>query len=99
MHLLGRWIKVDVNAGTPEARTVLDIPEWDFDNQGSHPVKPVHLDVGDTVTVTCHHEQDLRDLLPAFDGQEEKYVVWAEGTTDEMCLGMLQVAFDEDVAS
>jgi hypothetical protein len=99
MHLLGRWIKVEANAGTPDARTVLDIPEWDFDNQGSHPVKPVHLDVGDTVTVTCHHEQDLRDLLPAFDGQEEKYVVWAEGTTDEMCLGMLQVVFDDQIAS
>jgi hypothetical protein len=96
MHLLGRWIKIEVNVGTPEARTVLDIPEWDFDNQGAHPVQPVHLVPGDTVTVTCHHEQDLRDLLPAFDGQEEKYVVWAEGTTDEMCLGMLQVAFDGD---
>jgi len=96
MHLLGRWIKMEVNRGTPEARTVLDIPNWDFDNQGAHPVRPVHLDPGDTVTVTCHHEQELRDLLPAFDGQEEKYVVWAEGTTDEMCLGMLQVVFDGD---
>ena len=99
MHLLGRWIKIEVNAGTPDARTVLDIPEWDFDNQGSRPVKPVHLDVGDTVTVTCHHEQDLRDQLPAFANEEEKYVVWAEGTTDEMCLGMLQVAFDDDAVS
>jgi hypothetical protein len=99
MHLLGRWIKVEVNAGTADAHTVLDIPTWDFDNQGAHPVKAVHVDVGDSLTVTCHHEQDLRDLLPAFDGQEEKYVVWAEGTTDEMCLGMLQVVFDEDVAS
>ena len=99
MHLLGRWIKIEVNAGTPDARTVLDIPQWDFDNQGSRPVQPVHLDPGDTVTVTCHHEQDLRDVLPAFEGQEEKYVVWAEGTTDEMCLGMLQVAFDDDPVS
>jgi hypothetical protein len=96
MHLLGRWIKLEVNKGTPDARTVLDIRRWDFDNQGAHPVKALHLDAGDTVTVTCHHEQDLRDLLPAFDGQEEKYVVWAEGTTDEMCLGILQVVFDDD---
>ena len=39
--------------------------------------------------------QWLRDVLPAFEGQEEKYVIWGEGTTDEMCLGILQVAFDD----
>ena len=35
MHLLGRSIKIEVDPGTPQARTVLDIPVWDFDNQGS----------------------------------------------------------------
>ena len=49
---------------------------------------------GDTVKVTCQHVQWLRDRLPAFQGQPERYVVWGEGTTDEMCLGILQVAFD-----
>jgi hypothetical protein len=97
MHLLGRWIKLQTNIDTPDERTVLDIPEWDFDNQGAKPVRAVHLEAGDTVTVTCHHEQDLRDLLPAFEGQQEKYVVWAEGTTDEMCLGILQVVYDDEV--
>jgi hypothetical protein len=73
---------------------VLDIKVWDFDNQGARPIRPVHLDAGDTVKVTCRHVQWLRDKLPAFEGQEEKYVVWGEGTTDEMCLGLLSVAFD-----
>ena len=41
--------------------------------------------------VTCRHDQSLRDLLPAFKGSPEKYVVWGEGTTDEMCLGLLLV--------
>jgi hypothetical protein len=99
MHLLGKWIKIDVNPATPESRTILDIPLWDFDDQGAEPIDPVHLDAGDTVRVTCHHEQDLRDKLPAFDGQEEKYVVWAEGTTDEMCLGILQVVFDDEATT
>jgi hypothetical protein len=91
MHLLGRSIKIEVDPGTPRARTVLDIPVWDFDNQGARPVKPVHLRRGDTVRVTCRHDQALRDLLPAFRGQQERYVVWGEGTTDEMCLGLLLV--------
>ncbi len=91
MHLLGRSIKVEVNPGRPDAQTILDIPIWDFDNQGSHPVKPVKVDFGDVVRVTCKHVQWLRDKLPAFEGIPDKYVVWGEGTTDEMCLGILTV--------
>ena len=91
MHLLGRKIKIEVNPGTPEARTILDIPVWDFDNQGSRPTKPIHLTRGDTVKVTCTHTQELRDRLPAFEGQPDRYVLWGEGTTDEMCLGILLV--------
>ncbi|GAB6986391.1 hypothetical protein [Nocardioides pyridinolyticus] len=97
MHLLGRQIRIDVNPGTPEERRVLDIPVWDFDDQGSKPLKePLHLDPGDTVRVTCKHVQWLRDVLPAFEGQPDRYVLWAEGSTDEMCLGTLTVAFDDE---
>lgn len=98
MHLLGRKIKIETNAGTPDARTILDIPIWDFDDQGSKPLdQPLHLDQYDTITVTCTHQQWLRDRLPAFESQrEDRYVVWAEGSTDEMCLGTLTVAFDEE---
>ena len=95
MHLLGRSIKIEVNPDTPDAQTILDIPIWDFDNQGTKPIDPVHLDPFDTVRVTCKHVQWLRDVLPAFQGIPDKYVIWGEGTTDEMCLGMLQVAYDE----
>lgn len=92
MHLLGRSIRVTVNRGQPDERRVLDIPVWDFDDQGSRPVSPaVHVDRGDTLTVECTHDQGLRDVLPAFEGQPERYVVWGEGTTDEMCLGITMV--------
>ncbi len=83
--------RIDVNPGTPRERRVLDIPIWDFDDQGAVSVDPLQLRRGDTVRVTCTHDQSLRDQLPAFEGQEERYVVWGEGTTDEMCLGMLLV--------
>ncbi|MFN8194010.1 MAG: hypothetical protein U0R80_06950 [Nocardioidaceae bacterium] len=91
MHLLGRSITIVVNPGTPEERTVLDIPVWNFDDQGARPIAPVHLDPFDKVQVTCRHVQWLRDELPAFEGQPDRYVVWGEGTTDEMCLGILEV--------
>lgn len=91
MHLLGREIRIEVNPGTDRARTVLDIPVWDFDDQGARPIEPVRLEAFDTVRVTCRHVQWLRDHLPSFEGQPDRYVLWGEGTTDEMCLGILQV--------
>jgi hypothetical protein len=92
MHLLGRSITVEVDPDTPRARTILDIPVWDFDNQGSRPTPPIHLKRGDTIKVTCTHSQDLRDQLPAFATQrEDRYIVWGECTTDEMCLAILLV--------
>ena len=51
----------------------------------------MRLEAFEQVKVTCTHVQWLRDKLPAFEGQPDRYVVWGEGTTDEMCLGMLQV--------
>jgi len=90
MHLLGRAITIDVNKGTPQAKRVLDIPTWNFDDQGSIPLDtPLDVGPGDTVTVTCTHDQSLRDLLPAFAGTKDRYVAWGEGTTDEMCLGIV----------
>lgn len=92
MHLLGRSVRVVVNQGRAGERTILDIPVWDFDDQGSRPVSPaVRVAPGDTLTVECTHDQALRDVLPAFAGQPERYVVWGEGTTDEMCLGIVMV--------
>lgn len=94
MHLLGREISVVANEGTDRERTLLDIDLWDFDDQGSRRIEPATLLPGETLTVTCRHEQWLRDKLPAFDGQEEdRYVLWGEGSTDEMCLGTLQVTY------
>jgi hypothetical protein len=96
MHLLGRKIKVETNPGTDRAKTILDIPIWDFDNQSTKPIDPVELQPFDTVKVTCQHQQWLRDRLPSFQGQDERYVIWAEGSTDEMCLGILQVAYEDE---
>ena len=91
LHLLGRSIKIEVWPGTPQAQTILDIPVWDFDDQGARPIEPITLQPFEQVKVTCTHVQWLRNKLPAFEGQPDRYVVWGEGTTDEMCLGMLQV--------
>ncbi|GAA2854339.1 hypothetical protein Acy02nite_49300 [Actinoplanes cyaneus] len=93
MHLLGRAIKIELNPGKPGAQTILDVPQYNFDNQALVPLpKPITVKAGDTVRVTCTHDAKLRKLLPQLQKLPPRYVVWGEGTSDEMCLGILVVA-------
>jgi hypothetical protein len=90
MHLLGRSIKVVLNPGTSSARTLLDRAVWDFDNQRATPLpKPVKVRPGDTLRVTCTHDAGLRLLVPELQKEQPRYVTWGEGTSDEMCLGIV----------
>ena len=92
MHLLGESIRIEANPGRPGASTVLDVAPWDFDDQGATPLaEPLGSTRGTPCRVTCRHDQANRDLLPAFDGKPDRYVLWGEGTTDEMCLGIVMV--------
>ncbi len=90
MHLLGRSIQVELNPGTPKAKLLLDVPVYNFDDQGARLLpEPVKVAKGDTLRVTCTHDAGLRKMLPALQGTDPRYVVWGEGTTDEMCLGIV----------
>ncbi len=92
MHLLGASIRLELNPGTPNARILLDIPRWDFHWQNAYTLTtPVQAKPGDVVRVTCRH--DVTRRLAGDDGvpKTPRYILWGEGTTDEMCLGLLQV--------
>jgi hypothetical protein len=92
MHLLGRSIRLTLNPGTPTERVILDVPSYDFDRQGATPLaRPVTLRPGDVVRVTCTHDARVRAMVPMLAGQPPRYVVWGDGTSDEMCLGILAV--------
>jgi mono/diheme cytochrome c family protein len=85
MHLLGRSIRLELLPADGDPRVLLDIPRWDFHWQNAYAfVEPVVAEPGDRIRVTCHHDPTLREGEP-------RYVVWGEGTTDEMCLGVLTV--------
>jgi hypothetical protein len=90
MHLLGRSIKIELNPGTAHPRTLLDIPVYNFDDQAIHPLAaPVAVKPGDRLRVTCTHDASLRTLLPQLRKLPPRYVVWGDGTSDEMCLGLV----------
>jgi Copper type II ascorbate-dependent monooxygenase, N-terminal domain/Copper type II ascorbate-dependent monooxygenase, C-terminal domain len=92
MHLLGSSVTIELNPDTPRAQVLLDIPRWDFHWQNAYAfVRPVRARPGDVVRVTCRHDVGKR-----VDGEQgvpkaPRYILWGEGTTDEMCLGILQV--------
>jgi len=95
MHLLGKSITIDLNPGTSTERRILDVPAYDFDQQGAKFLaEPLHVKQGDVLRVTCTHDTSLRDKLPALAGIEPRYITWGEGTTDEMCLGIVTLARD-----
>jgi Copper type II ascorbate-dependent monooxygenase, N-terminal domain/Copper type II ascorbate-dependent monooxygenase, C-terminal domain len=92
MHLLGSSINLTLNPGTPRARVLLDIPHWNFHWQNAYTLAtPVEAEPGDIVRVTCHYDVGKRLHLGTARARTPRYVLWGEGTTDEMCLGILQV--------
>ena len=92
MHLLGAAIRLELNPGTPRAKVLLDIPRWDFHWQNAYTLaRAVQAEPGDVVRVTCRHDVSKRHHVRHGVPTTPRYVLWGEGTTDEMCLGILQV--------
>jgi hypothetical protein len=90
MHLLGTGMKVVLNPGTPEAKVLLNDTHYDFDYQRSFTMpKPVKVVAGDKVQVTCTYNPRLRQELPQLRKLPARYVTWGDGSSDEMCLGII----------
>ncbi|MFL6038458.1 MAG: monooxygenase [Gaiellaceae bacterium] len=89
MHIRGVDIRIELNG-----RTLLHIPRWNFHWQDAYYLdEPVDADVGDTIRVSCRFDNS-KIKQPLVNGKllKPRYVLWGEGTTDEMCLGLLQAA-------
>jgi hypothetical protein len=92
MHLLGRSLKIIRNPGTSSEQVLLNRPNYNFDDQSATILKtPVALHKGDKVQVTCTFDPTLRQRIPSLKKLPPRYVTWGEGSSDEMCLGVLEV--------
>ena len=90
MHLLGTSLKLTLNPGTPNEKIILDVPNYNFDNQTSTILKtPIAVSAGDTIRVECTFDPTLRQKIPQLKSLEPRYVTWGEGSSDEMCLGVI----------
>jgi Copper type II ascorbate-dependent monooxygenase, C-terminal domain len=84
-------MKVVLNAGTPQAQTLLNVTNYNFDYQRSYSLaKAVPTKPGDTVQVTCTYNPALRQQLPQLRKLPPRYVTWGDGSSEEMCLAILQ---------
>lgn len=80
MHELGRSFTLELNPDGDDPQYMLDIPKWDFDWQDSYYfVEPLQLNRGDVMRMTCNWDNTK--------SENPRYVVWGEGTEDEMCFG------------
>ena len=89
MHLRGIDIRIALNG-----QTLLHIPHWSFHWQDAYYLQtPVDAAPGDALSVSCTFDNS-RTHQPVVDGKPmtPRYVLWGEGTTDEMCLGLLQIS-------
>jgi hypothetical protein len=91
MHLLGAGMKFVLDPGTPKARTLLNVTNYDFNDQRAYTLaSPVVTSPGDTIGITCTYNPVLRQELPQLRKLPARYVTWGDGSSDEMCLGLVQ---------
>jgi hypothetical protein len=89
MHLLGVAFKMVVDPGTNQAKTVLDVPHYDFHDQRSYNLAaPVRVTAGEPVRITCTYDPTLAQELPILRKVPPHFVTWGDGSTDEMCIGL-----------
>ena len=82
-----------LNPGTPEAKTVLDVPSYDFHDQRSYNLAaPVRVTAGEPVQVTCTYDPRLAQELPILRKAPPHFVTWGDGSTDEMCIGLAWIS-------
>jgi len=86
-HEIGASFRMTLNPGSPDELILLDIPDWDFQWQLAYePVDEIFVKPADIIRIECSWDRSLRD-----DDLEPAYVLWADGTHDEMCFATVGV--------
>jgi len=90
MHLLGTKFSMILNPGTPQAKTVLNVPNYNFDYQKAYNLStPIPVKAGDKIQINCTYNPRLAQELPILRKAPPHFVTWGDGSTDEMCLGLV----------
>ncbi len=83
MHTLGTHARLEVLHPASETECVLDIPHWNFGWQNTFGLRqPKVVRPGDQLAIECHWDNSAPGA---------RDVNWGDGTSDEMCLGVLYI--------
>jgi len=84
-HNIGTSFRMTLNPDTPEEKILLDIPKWDFEWQFAYyPTEQIEIKKNDVIRLDCTWDRSLRPS-----NLEPRYVVWADGSDDEMCFAII----------
>ena len=90
MHLTGRAESMVLNPGTPGQTTLMNVPNYNFDDQKATALKhPIKITPSDTIKLSCTYDPTLRQKLPQLRSQAPRFITWGDGSSDEMCLGLI----------
>jgi Copper type II ascorbate-dependent monooxygenase, C-terminal domain len=88
MHLLGVAFTMVLNPGTPQAKTILNVPNYNFDYQKAYNVAPIPVSKGDRIQINCTYNPTLAQQLPILRKAPPHFVTFGDGSSDEMCVGV-----------
>ena len=90
MHLIGKSESMVLNPNSAHPTTLMNIKSYNFDDQRAYALKkPIKIGANDEVKLTCTYDPTLRQKLPQLRTQPARYVTWGDGSSDEMCLGLV----------
>ncbi len=90
MHLTGVKFSITLNPGTKRQKVLLDVKDFNFDYQRGYDVKPwIQINPGDRIEVSCTYDPMIHDVNPQLRQAPRRFVTWGDGSSDEMCLGLV----------
>ena len=89
MHLTGTKFKIILNPGKHQ-KVLLSVGNFNFDYQRGYDVKPwVQINPGNKIEVQCTYDPSIHDVNPQLRQVPHRFVTWGDGSSDEMCLGLV----------
>ncbi len=95
MHWLGKDFVMTATLPDGSKKTLIRVDRWDFNWQDTYDfIEPIALPSGTKIDMLAHF--DNSDKNPANPSHPPVEVRWGEQTTNEMCIGFLQMTLDRE---
>ena len=95
MHLLGKSMDVSANLPDKSVKTLVNVPNWDFNWQTNYMYRtPLQLPAGTSLSLAAVYDNSANN--PRNPSSPPRRVQWGEATTDEMCIAFVWYTIDTE---